>query len=82
MRKTLENLERALEELKFVELQNRASEEAQKWVLEFENWIPEVSKLQQDLHADLESATRIAEQMDQNYMTTTNQMLSSIGFGL
>ena len=85
MRKTvevLEALEWALEELEFYEFQNRASEEAQKWELEFENWIPEGSNFQQGLHADLEAVARITEQIDRDYMTSCDQSLSCLGFGL
>ena len=88
MRKTvevLEALEWALEELEFVEFQNRASEEAQKWELEFENWTPLGSNFQQGLHADLEAVARITEiteQIDRDYMTSCEQSLSCLGFGL
>ena len=87
MRKTVEALEWALEELEFYEFQNRASEEAQKWELEFENWTPLGSNFQQGLHADLEAVARITEiteQIDRDYMTSCDQMLSlsCLGFGL
>ena len=83
MIKALEDLECVLEELEFVEFQNRAYEEAQNWHQDYENWCADVdSNFQRSLHEDFKKFSHIAEQMDQDYMTSCNQMLSSLGFGL
>ena len=85
MRK-LEALEWAIEELEFYEFQKRASEEAQKWHQDYENWcadVADVDSFQRSLHEDIKCFRSIEQTMDQDYMTSCNQMLkmlSSLGF--